>query len=132
MTQRETPDDRTGMASMLNMMPADMAAMNRDRLEDFINAQTKLFESLQESNKQWFQRVQSEVNLATEFASRISSARSIPDAMNVYQECCTRRIEAIAEDGRHLFSDAQKFMEAGARMLSNGPWSQGRTGGFGT
>jgi len=52
--------------------------------------------------------------------------------MNVYQECCTRRIEAIAEDGRHLFSDAQKFMEAGARMLSNGPWSQGRTGGFGT
>ena len=130
MTQKDRSDNRTGMASLFNMMPADM--MNRDRIDDFVNAQTELFERLQESNKQWFERVQSEVNLATEFASRMSSARTIPDAMNVYQECCTRRIEAMAEDGKHLFSDAQRFMEAGARMFANGPWSQGRTSGLGT
>ncbi len=65
-------------------------------------------------------RVQSEADLASEFASQLIAAHSIPDAMTACQKWTTRRLELMAEDGKHLVSDAQKFIEMGTRLLSNG------------
>jgi hypothetical protein len=69
--------------------------------------------------------MQSEANLASEFASKLTTARSIPDAMTACQEWSSRRFEMMAEDGKHLFADTQKFIEAGARLVSNG-WLSNR------
>lgn len=114
-----------------NIMPAEFAEMGKKRIEDLVHAQTELFEKFQESSKQWLARLQSEANLASDLASRLTSARSIPDAMTACQEWSSRHVEMMAEDGKHLFADAQKFMETGSRFLSNGWWRDGK-GGVGT
>jgi hypothetical protein len=49
------------------------------------DVQTKLFEGYQQANERWLNRVQAEASLASEFVSKLSSARSIPDAMTAYQ-----------------------------------------------
>ncbi len=127
MAQKESHSERTEKSALPNLVPAEFAAMGKKRVEDFVNAQTELLDKLRETNRQWFERVQSEANLASEFAAKLTAARSIPDAMTACQEWTSRRFEMMAEDGKQLFADTQKFMETGARLLSNG-WLSNRPG----
>ncbi len=62
----------------------DFAANAKKRMEGFAKAQAELFENWQETNRQWLERVQVESNLASEFASKLTASRSIPEAMTAY------------------------------------------------
>ena len=70
--------------------------------------------------------MQSEASLTSEFASKLTTARTLPDAMTVCQEWSQRRLELMAEDSKHLLADTQKLMDAGTRMLTNGGWPSSR------
>ena len=120
MTQKESHTERTGEASSINLIPTEFAEMGKKRIEEFVNMQTELVNELQETNRQWFDRAQSEANVASEFASKLTGARSIPEAMATCQEWTSRRFEMMAEDGKHLLADTQKFMEAVARLMAKG------------
>lgn len=100
---------------------SELAALGKKRMEAFVNAQTELLGELQEANRRWLDRFQSEASLASEFASKLSGARTIPDAMAVSRDWATRYFQMLAEDGRHFADDTRKFMETGARMFANGP-----------
>ena len=54
-------------------------------------------------------------------ASKLSGARTIPDAMAVSRDWATRYFQRLAEDGKHFADDTRKFMETGARLFSNEP-----------
>lgn len=120
MAQKESRTERSEKTSPFSLMPAESAEMRRKRVDEFLNVQTEFMARLQETNRQWFDRAQSEANLASEFASKLTAARSIPDAMAACQEWTTRRFELMAEDGKHLLADAQKLVETGARFWSGG------------
>jgi hypothetical protein len=62
---------------------SEFAALGKKRMEAFVNAQTELLDEIQEANRHWMDRFQSEANLASEYASNLSGARTIPDAMAV-------------------------------------------------
>lgn len=123
MTQREARSERTEKSSPPNLVPADFAAMGKKRMNEWVNAQSDLLNKLQETNRQWFERMQSEARLASEFASKLTAARSIPDAMTACQEWTNRRFELMTEDSKHLLADTQKFIETGARLMYNGSLS---------
>lgn len=73
---------------------------------------------MEQANRDWLARVEKERDLASEFVTRLSGAKCIPDLASACQETLVRRIEMIAEDGRNLLANGQKFMSAGARVLS--------------
>ena len=98
----------------------EFAALGKKRIEAFVNAQAELLDEIQETNRHWMDRFQSEANLASEYASKLSSVRSIPDAVAVSRDWATQYFQRLAEDGKHLADDTRKFMETGARMFSNG------------
>jgi len=127
MAQKESHAERTDNSSSPNLIPTEFAEVGKKRVEEFVNTQTELFEKLQEMNRQWFDRAQSEAKLASELASKLTAARSIPDALTAYQEWTSRRFEMMAEDNKHLLADVQKFMEAATRLLPN---SLFKGGGF--
>jgi len=126
MSQKE--DRHEGTQNTLPLNLTELPGMGNRWIEDLVKVQTGLFEKLQESNKRWLDRLQSEANIASDFASTLASARSIPDVMSACQEWSNRRLVMMAEDGKHLFADAQKFMETSARLLW---WSSGKRGGSG-
>jgi hypothetical protein len=105
--------------SPFNQAPADLAARARRRMEAFANAQAKLLQNVQETNRQWLNRVQAEANLATEFASKLSAARSVPDTLTAYRHWVECRFEMMAADTQHLANNAQKFMHAGAHLFKD-------------
>ena len=106
---RTKSDEMTEKSSPPALNAAELAAVQRTFLDE-----------LQESNKRWLDRMQHETAVASEFASKFAAARSIPGAMAMYQEWTIRWFEMMAEDGRHLLADTQRFMETGTRLFSNG------------
>ncbi len=128
MAQKESHTERTEKSSSPNLMPTEFAEKGKKRLEEFVNTQTEFLGKLQEMNRQWLDRAQSETNLASEFASKLTAARTIPEAMAAYQEWASRRFEMMAEDGKHLLADTQKFMEAATRLLPSGSLIKGGGG----
>lgn len=103
-----------------SVMFPELAKMGNKRVEEFVSMQSDLFEQLQRRNRQWFERAQTEANLSSEFTMKLTSARSIPDAVTACQEYGARRFELMAEDGNHLLGDTQEFMGTVGRLLSNG------------
>jgi hypothetical protein len=85
----------------------------------FANAPAQFLDKLEATNRRWFERMQSEAALASEFASKFTMARSIPDAVTACQDWASWRFEMMAEDRDHLLADYQMFTEAGAHFLWN-------------
>jgi uncharacterized damage-inducible protein DinB len=98
----------------------EFAAFGKKRIEKFVSVQTELLEGIQEANRHWMDRIQSEANLAAEYASKLSSTRSIPDAMAVSRDWSSQYLQRLAEDGKHLADDTRRFIETGARLFHNG------------
>ena len=106
--------------SPLNLIPPEFAAMGTKQLKDLAATQKEFLQEVQEANRNWLDRMQSEANLASEFATKLTAAHSIPETATVYQEWASRRMEMAAEDAKRLLADGQKFMETGTRLLSSG------------
>jgi Phasin protein len=107
------------------MIPLEFAAFGTKGLQGLVQAQSEFFEKIQKINQDWFDRIQLEATVASEFATKLTAARSVPETAAIYQEWARRRLEIAAEDGKRLLGNSQQFMEMGARLLSN----NGRRGG---
>lgn len=128
MTKKETQTDKAQKSVLPSLIPPEFAVMGKERLEQLAALQSELFTTLQELNWHWLDRMQSEATLASEFATKLSAARSIPETAPVCQEWATKRMEMAAEDAKRLVADGQKFAETGARLLSSGLRSNGHGG----
>jgi hypothetical protein len=129
MADREGYAPRTDRSAPPNLLIfPEMAEMGKKRIENFVDAQRELLNRVQETNRQWLDRMQSEAKVASDFANKVMGARSIPEAMTAYQEWANRQLEMTAEDAKRLFTDGQKFIEASARLLSNEASGNGRSG----
>jgi len=115
-------------SSPSNLTPSEFTAMGKKRLEDLIKMQMELFEKLQEMNRNWIERMQSEAALASEFATKLTAARSIPETATVCQDWAKRRMEMSAEDAKRLVADGQKVLQTGTHMMTNGWLSNGGSG----
>jgi Phasin protein len=105
---------------LFNPMPEEFVATAKKRMEDFATAQTELFAKCQDANRHWLNRIQVEANMASDFAAKLTAARSIPEAVTACQEWGGRRLELMAEDAQQFLSDTQKFTQAGLRLIVNG------------
>jgi hypothetical protein len=113
-------ESQTEKSPLFNIAPGEFAAIGKKQLEGFANAQSELLEKFEQSRRQWVDRMQSEASMASEFASKLTAARSIPDAMTVYQDWANRRLEMMEDDRKHVLAECQKLAETGARLWSNG------------
>ncbi len=123
MAQKENREQEKSL--LFNSIPEDFAATAKKRIEEFAGAQSELFDQCQNASRHWLDRIQAEANVASEFATKLTAVRSIPEAMIACQEWNSRRLEVISDDARHLLDDAQKFMQAWARLIANGGQSKG-------
>ncbi len=129
MAQKESRIEGSEKFSLPNLIPDEFTEMGKKRIEEFVKMQAELLDKLQEANREWFDGAKSEADLASEFTSKLTAALSLPEAMAVCQEWTSRRFEMMAEDGKHLLADSQKFIETGTRLVSNGWPAKGIGGG---
>jgi Phasin protein len=102
-----------------NANRAELAQMGKKQVEAMIDVQKEFINAIEEVNREWVARVKAEQDLATEFAGKLTAARSIPETAGICQEWMSRRMELLAEDSRRFVADIQKFTMGAARVLSN-------------
>ena len=73
-----------------------------------------------QASRAWLDRVKSEVDLWTKLATKLSSTRSLPDALGTYQQCVTQRMQMAAEDGRRMSDEYQRFLQKFTRLCPTG------------
>jgi hypothetical protein len=117
------------LSSLFRRVPTEFGELGKKQIEAFSNAPSELLNNLQQINKHWVGRMQSEANIASELVSNLTAARSIPDAMTACQEWTSRRLEMMVEDGQHVLADTQKLIESGTHFLGNGWLAKGITTG---
>jgi hypothetical protein len=105
---------------VMNMKSADPTRS----AEAMVNLQKELLAAYEEASRAWLARVQSEVDLWSGLAAKLSATRSVPEAVAAYQECVAQRMKMAAEDGQRLADECQNGMNKISRALSNG-WPAG-------
>lgn len=120
MPQNEPRKPSVASVSETVVSPSRLAETGKERAEQMFELQSEFSKYLQEANRTWLARLQSEASLASELVSELAAARSIPETTTAWQHWTSRRIELFAEDSRRLLADAEKLMETGGRMLGNG------------
>jgi hypothetical protein len=91
-----------------------------EQTEAMLSMQKELLNVYEQASRAWLARMQSEVELWTGLATRLSATRSLPEALGTYQECVAQRMQMAAEDGRRMTNECQKLMQTFSRSPSNG------------
>ena len=79
-----------------------------------------ILESCEHASRAWIDRVQSEISLWSDLASKLSGTKSIPEAFETYTKCVSQRMQMAADDGRKLVEEAQQISQKLTQSLGNG------------
>ena len=100
--------------------PPDVANWGQHQTETVLNLQKTILESCEHASRAWIDRMQSEISLWSELATKLGSTKSMPEALEVYTKCMSQRIQMAADDGRKLVEEAQQITQKFAQSLGNG------------
>jgi hypothetical protein len=100
--------------------------LGREQTEATFKIHKDMLEAYEEASRAWLARVQSEVELWSQLATKLAATRSFPDALGAYQESVAQRMQMAAEDGKRLSDDCRDMMGKIAGSMSRG-WPAGST-----
>ena len=113
-------------------VPPQFVNWGQNQTETALNLQKAILESCEHASRAWIDRVQSEISLWSDLASKLSSTKSVPDlaselstksvpeALDAYTKCVSQRMQMAADDGRKLAEEAQQLTQKFAQSLGNG------------
>jgi len=115
-------ENKAATSSYPSINQPEFAAMGQKQMQQLFDIQAEFLERIHEAGQTWLDRMQSEAKLTSEFTEKLAKVDSLPEAITTCQNWNTRRLTMMADDGRRLVEETQKFMRTGSRFLSNG-WS---------
>jgi hypothetical protein len=82
-----------------------------DMGDGMIALQREALGACQQWNREWLSYMQSEIDLWADLARKLSTAGSVPEAVEAYGKCLSQQMHMTAEQGHHLFNDYQKLSQ---------------------
>ncbi len=114
----ETRASATGSGP--NMFAPNFAEAGQKQLDAWVEAQKKFLTTIDDMNKAWMARAQSEASLIQDFMGKVTSARSAPEVAAAWQECMSRQLAMLSEDGQRLMNTGLGAMKPGAGFFNGG------------
>jgi ABC-type uncharacterized transport system involved in gliding motility auxiliary subunit len=92
----------------------------QERTGAALTLQKELLASYEQVNRAWFARVQSEVGLWSDLATKLTATKTVLEALEAYAKCISDRMKMAADDGRLLSDEAQQITQKITKALGNG------------
>src|SRR3954454_21444008 len=73
--------------------------------EAAVALQKGLLEAYEAASRAWLARVQAEVAMWSELATKLTATRSVPEALEAYSKSVSQRMQMAADDGKRLFDN---------------------------
>ena len=100
--------------------PADFTRLGKEQADALTDMQKEFSKLVEQANADWLARMELERELASDLATKLSTAKSLPDTAKAYQDWMGRRMETITKDSQKFFADSQKLVTTMNRFLSSG------------
>jgi hypothetical protein len=107
---RRTPD--TTPAGPINENLSQLVDLGMRQMEAFLEAQSTLTNRIQDASAGWMKRVETENALAADLATKLTNARSLPEATQAWQDWANRRVALAGEDTKRAMNDFRQFASA--------------------
>lgn len=91
----------------------------KERAEALLSMQKELLDAYDQAGRDWWARVKSEAELWSALAAKLADTRSLPDAMQSYQECVSQRMKMAAQDAQWLSEECGNIVQKFNRSLTN-------------
>ena len=108
--EQATNDAKSRMAKANERAASFMVGTQKLMLEEFVFASNALVE-----------RVQTEMHLLSELASKMAGAHSVKDVRTMYEECGKHQLEFIRRDCDRLFKNGERVIEATSNLFKSHP-----------
>ena len=92
----------------------------QERTEAAMGLQKELLAAYEEASRAWLARVQSEVALWSDLATKLTATRNVPEVFETYSKCVSERMKMAADDGRKLADETQKITQKITKSLGTG------------
>jgi IS1 family transposase len=109
-------DSSTSISSIL---PAELAGLGRKNVETFSAIQTQALELLEHINRDWWARLNDEAALTSDFAKKLTVAKSMPEAAQAYQELMTGQMEILSKHSQKVMDETMNFVSSCSRLGVN-------------
>jgi hypothetical protein len=103
-----------------NPMAPAIAAVCTKGAENLAAMQKEWLETLEHARHGWASHFEAEATLGSDFATKVTAAKAVPDAAAAYQEWMTGRMELLSKEWQKAVEDGQKFMNAFSTIAGNG------------
>ena len=114
------------MTSSFDKDPSGLFKAGKGQAEALTALQKDLMEAYEQAGRAWNERMRTELELWTELGKKLTSSHSVPEAMQIYQQSLTRRMQMAAEDSQKFTAECQKLTQKIARaMTPGGGWGSG-------
>ncbi len=74
------------------------ANIMQERAEATVALQKEILEAYEQASHAWLARVQSEVAMWSDLATKLTASRSVPEALEAYTKCVSQQMQMTAED----------------------------------
>jgi Phasin protein len=118
-----TPNEAMAAAES---MQSSIFKLGKDRTEAMLSMQKELLDAYDQASRAWLARIKSEADLWSELATKLAGTRSLPEAIQSYQECVSQRMKIAADDAQRLSDECGNIMQKFGRSMTNG-WFSGST-----
>jgi hypothetical protein len=109
-------DSTANAADKSGVMP--IVNLGQERAEAAMILQRELLDAYEQASRAWLARVQSEVQLWSELATKLIATRSASEAVQAYTKSVSRRMQMSAEDGKRLLDDCQRVTSKITKSLA--------------
>jgi hypothetical protein len=79
--------------------------------EVMLRVQKELLDIYDQASRDWLAQLKSEAELWSGLATKLAETRSVPDAINSYQEWISQRVEMAAADAQRLSDECGTIMQ---------------------
>jgi hypothetical protein len=73
--------------------PSELLPFGTPQTKAMLNLQKDLMELYEQSSRAWLDRAKSEMELWSGLANKLTGTRSVPEAMEAYQNCVTEQMQ---------------------------------------
>jgi hypothetical protein len=85
--------------------------------------QKELLDAYEKAGRIWLARVKSEVELWSELAAKLTTVRSVPEALEAYNKSVSQEMQMFAEDGQRLLHECEQISQKITNAVSNGQFT---------
>lgn len=98
---------------------AQIADASKRSLEFSFGAQKAIFDEIIEAGSSVLQHTQAQMNVATEFATKVAEAHSFKDIVSAFRECSQHQMDVVRKDSQRFVAHGREIIDRSFKLLGS-------------